>query len=148
MKIIKAVLSASFIFSLVLFLSSCAYLHRVQIGEIDSNAVTKGKPFQILVSETGVNIQEIGGIARAVSPQANQKSLKDIENVIAAFQVGPRTGNPVYSEHYADGIAQMILRECPSGHITGLMSSRETAKYPVVSGEIIKVTGYCIKDGV
>ena len=38
----------------------------------------------------------------------------------------------------------MLKAECPSGKLTGLMSVRESRKYPVISGEIVKVTGYCV----
>ena len=62
---------------------------------------------------------------------------------IIALQTGPKTGKPVFTEKYSDKIIHELRTECPSGRITGLTMVRETAEYPVVSGEIVKVVGYC-----
>lgn len=103
-----------------------------------------GVPFELMVSETGVDVQEIGTIARATRTQAG-KDVSAIANIIALFQMGPRTGVPVYSEHYAEHLMYEIYEKCPSGQVTDLMSIRETRKYPVISGEIVKITGTCRK---
>jgi hypothetical protein len=80
----------------------------------------------------------------------NQKSRQQagqLSEIISMFQMGPRTGNLVFNDTYAEGILLNLYQACPSGRITGLMSIRETRKYPVISGEIIKVTGYCLGRG-
>ena len=60
--------------------------------------------------------------------------------------MGPRTGEPVWSsDTYADKVYLGLYEKCPSGQITGLTSIREINKYPVVSGEIVKITGFCLK---
>jgi hypothetical protein len=64
--------------------------------------------------------------------------------LIGLFQMGPQTGNPVYSKDYARNLMQLIYEKCPSGKVTGLTSVRESRKYPVISGEIVKVTGFCL----
>lgn len=116
-------------------LSSCAVLHHVQVGSIDNTQAPEEivTPFDIKVSETGVNTDEAGSLS-------NQN---EIATAIALFQMGDRTGNPVYNEKYAEGIIHSILEKCPSGKITNLMSIREARKYPVISGEIVKITGVC-----
>ncbi len=132
-----------------LFLSGCAFMHSTQLGEIDSRVISKGRKFQILVSETGFNLDEAAGILRATTSHAQtQQQIGQVQAVIGLFQMGPRTGNQVMSETYADGLFDMIRKECPKGRISGLMSVRESAKYPVVSGEIVKLTGYCLEEGV
>lgn len=129
---------------MLISLTSCAYLHSAQFGEIDSHTVTHGKKFEILVSELGVNFQEAGNLARAFTADANaNKNIKAVQDILALFQMGPRTGNPVFNEKYADRIFDVVRDKCPSGNISGLMSVRETSKYPIVSGEIVKVVGYC-----
>ena len=128
----------------ILFLSSCAQLHHVQIGEIDNNPKFVQKPFDIKLSEVGVDIQEAGRITKALSGKDSNNEAKQIADIIALFQMGPRTGNPVYEKGYAKNLIQLIYEKCPSGRVTGLASIRETRKYPVVSGEIVKLTGYCL----
>ncbi|MBH25888.1 MAG: hypothetical protein CMH57_15885 [Myxococcales bacterium] len=127
-------------------LAGCAQAHQVQLGEVDSRAVVEGRRFEILVSETGVNVQQAAEIGGAlVSSQAG--NLSTLGDIIAMFQMGPATGNPVFREEYADAVLELIRAECPSGRITGLTSIRESASYPVVSGEVIKVVGYCVEEG-
>ena len=128
----------------ILFLSSCAQLHHVQIGEIDNNPKFVQKPFDIKLSEVGVDIQEAGRITKALAGKDSNNEAKQIADIIALFQMGPRTGNPVYEKGYAKNLIQLIYEKCPSGRVTGLTSIRETRKYPVVSGEIVKLTGYCL----
>ena len=123
-------------------LQGCAVLHHAQIGEIDDRHRGKMKKFDIKVSQTGVNVEEAGKVVDAVSKSEAGSAVSDI---IQLFQFGPRTGNPVFNEHYAKNIVDLVFKECPSGKVTGLTSIREMRKYPVISGEIVKVTGWCIQ---
>lgn len=128
-------------------LSGCAVLHHVQVGDVDGN-LDKAERFEVLVSETGINTQEAASIAKALTNDSKtKKDIQAVQDIISLFQMGPRTGNLVYDEHYADKVAREVVSRCPNGHVTGLMSVRETTKYPVVSGEIVKIVGYCIKKG-
>lgn len=128
-----------------ILLSSCAVLHSTQISDVDSNAVMKGKRFEILLSETGVNLQEATNIAQALTQdQKTRDDMKAINDIIAMFQMGPRTGNMVFNDTYPDSVIPLLMQNCTSGKISGLMSIRETNKYPVVSGEIIRLVGYCL----
>lgn len=126
-------------------IAGCAVLHHAQIGDIDNReGKGKGQPFDIKVSETGFNLDEAASVAKAVA--RNSQASEDIESVraiISLFQWGPRTGNPVFVEKYAEGILDLIYERCPSGKITGVMAIRESRKYPVIAGEIVKITGYC-----
>lgn len=126
---------------LALFSSSCAVLHHVQVGQIDSRPTDVAIPFEILMSETGVSTEEIGGIAKS----GGSNEIGQAAAIISMFQIGPKTGVQVYNEHYAEKLIYEIHQKCPSGRVTGLMSIREMRKYPVISGEIVKVTGYCLK---
>ena len=133
-----------FFLPLWLLTSGCAVLHHVQVGEID-NTNAALKPFEIKVSEMGISLEEAGDVARGLS--RNQKAadgVSQVENIISLFQMGPKTGNPVYSENYAKDIIHKIREACPTGKITGLTSIREMRKYPVISGEIVKITGFCV----
>lgn len=126
----------------LLLLASCAIKHHVQVGDIERKPGKKLKPFEVLISETGVNIEEAGKVISALTKDNDRAS--EIAKTVAMFQMGPRTGNHVFNEKYADVVPELILKKCPSGKVTGLLMIRETNKYPVVSGEIIKVTGYCL----
>jgi hypothetical protein len=137
MKKIYLVLSA-------LVLASCAQLHHVQIGEIDTYPQFVAKPFDIKISETGIDLKEASQLSRIALGKNQSREVDQALAVIGLFQMGPRTGAPVYVKDYAKNLIQEIYEKCPSGRVTGLMSIRETRKYPVVSGEIVKVTGYCL----
>lgn len=125
-------------------LHSCAFLHSTQIGEIDGRIISTGRKFELLVSETGININEAGAIARGINRNARTDSrLASLEAIISLFQMGPRTGNGVLDQTYADKIFDALKEKCPSGNMSGLVSIRESAKYPVISGEIVRIIGYC-----
>ncbi len=129
--------------ALALLLSGCMQLHHVQLGDVDAQAVQEGRRFEILLSETGVDIDEAVEVVKLAAP--NSQQADDLSSIIQSFQMGPKTGSPVYHEDYADKIFDLLRAECPSGKITGLSSIRETADYPVITGEIVKVTGYCME---
>ncbi len=126
-------------------LPSCAVLHHVQVGELDNRG--KLRKFDVKVSETGVNLDEARDVANALTRGRHSKALDDANAILSLFQMGPRTGNIVFNETYAENLVDLLYRECPSGRITGLTSIREMRKYPVISGEIVKVTGYCVESG-
>lgn len=138
-QIIRPALAAA-----ALSMAGCAVLHHAQVGDIDNRKGIAYRPFELKVSETGINLNEAGDIAKSLSrsKQAN-KDIDDTLAFIGLFQMGPRTGNPVFNESYAKNIVNDLYRECPSGRITNLVSIREMRKYPVISGEIVKITGSC-----
>lgn len=125
-------------------LSGCAVLYHAQVGMVDNRNGASAVPFEVMISETGVSLEQAGKIAKATNTEAG-KNAKAVTDIIGLFQIGPRTGNPVYNEHYAEKLIYEIHQKCPSGKVTGLMSIREMREYPVISGEIVKVTGYCLK---
>lgn len=127
-----------------ILLSGCAILHRVQVGQIDNRQGPAAVPFEILLSESGVSTQEIAAIARATKSRAGN-DVAGVAGVIGLFQIGPRTGNPVYNDRFAHSLIYKIHEKCPTGRVTGLTSIREMRKYPTVSGEIVKLSGYCLK---
>jgi hypothetical protein len=131
-----------FALPLVPSLTGCATLHRAQLDEIDGQ---RGQlvPFEIHVSETGVNTKAVGQIASVALKSARPSQLASL---VALFQYGPKTGNVVYSDEFADVVATTILERCPTARVTGLMSLRESANYYAVSGEYVTVRGYCIVD--
>ncbi len=125
--------------------SSCAALYHVQLGDIESSQGAVLKPFDIKISEVGISIGEIVQTSKfVIADKGDQKRFQEIANIISLFQMGPKTGLPVYVKDYAKNLIQVIYEKCPSGHITGLTSIREARKYPIISGEIVKVTGYCV----
>ncbi len=125
--------------------ASCAVLHHVQVGEVNDDEKFTLRPFEIKVSEDGVDFEEAGKIAKAFTgSKAAKKDIDGVTDLIQLFQQGPRTGVPVFSETYAQNIIHDLYKECPTGQITGLVSIREMRKYPVISGEIVKIKGYCM----
>lgn len=129
---------------MALFNFGCAILHHVQLGQIDNRSGDAMIPFEIMMSETGVSVEEIGKIAKSTRSQGGDNAA-GVAQIISLFQMGSRTGNPVYNQRYAEKLVYEIHQKCPSGRVTGLVSIREMRKYPVISGEIVKVTGFCRK---
>lgn len=130
--------------ALSLSLTGCAFLHHVQIGDIDNRKPKQMKPVEVKVSETGVDLQEAGRISKAISEDRG-KQIDDMMQIIGLFQMGPRTGAPVFSVSYIKDVHKLLRSECSKGYLTGINSIRETRKYPVISGEIVKVTAYCVQ---
>lgn len=132
--------------AIVLFISTgCAVLHHVQVGHIDNRNSQVQIPFEILMSEVGVSTEDIGKMGRYSNSKGGD-AVADAAAIVSLFQMGPRTGNLTYNQRYAEKLVYEIYQRCPSGNVTGLMSIREMRKYPAVSGEIVKVTGFCRKD--
>jgi hypothetical protein len=122
--------------------SGCASLHHAQLDEIDAQTGHL-RPFEIHVAETGVDTRAVGAVASAV---AQSSKPSQIASIVSLFQFGPKTGDVVFDDKYADVVAQMILDRCPSARVTGLVSMRESTKYYAVSGEYVTVRGFCIVD--
>jgi hypothetical protein len=124
--------------------SACASLHSYQVDDIDSSegALT---PFEVKVDDTGINVHQAFEIGKALSDEKSAKRLNTAEDVVALFQVGPSTGNPTLNDTWADGLVAAIRDQCASGRVTGVTTVRETNHYPVVSGEIVAIRGYCIR---
>lgn len=127
--------------------TGCAQLHQVQIGEVDAQAIERGRRFEIKISELGLDVEQAAEVASlALSGMRGSERLGEAGELVKLFQMGPKTGNPVFHVDYSDRLFELLQAECPRGRITGLTSVRESANYPVVSGEIVKVVGYCVED--
>jgi len=128
----------------ILSLNACAVVHHVQVGDIDDRG--ESKRFEIMVSQTGVNLPQAARIASSFTPsKSHSKDLRQLSEIIKLFQMGPATGLGVFNEKYAEQLLKLISDVCANGKISGLTSIREMRKYPVISGEIVKVIGYCHK---
>ena len=127
---------------LFVFTSSCAVLYRYQVGEIDNR--TPSIRFEVKLDDTGFDIREAGRLIESFA-RTEDGTFRKIGDTVALFQIGPRTGLPTFNEAFGSAMHQKILDKCPRGAISGLALIRELRKYPAISGEIIKVTGYCHK---
>ena len=133
-----------FMVSLVLICSGCARLDHFQIGDIDQS---QGRltPISIKVSNVGFDVAATAGIASELAnSDSAQQDLGDLSAVLALINMGPRTGNPVYSDRYAENILQQLHAQCPSGKITAIRNVREATSFGPVSGEIVRIDADCI----
>jgi len=130
--------------ALCILMTACARLDHVQIGDIDQSQGTL-QPISVKVSDTGV---DIAGMVSIGSELANNVSTQEygenIRDLLLLINMGPRTGNPVFNDEYAEQVLQQLYAQCPSGRITGIRSTREANHYGVVSGEIIRLNAFCI----
>jgi hypothetical protein len=139
-----------FLFLLV-SLTQCAFPYRYSIGDLD-NTSSRKKHFQILVSERGYNFGEAIGVAQvglyAANRDQNVEGIRNLEYIKVLIQLstmGPTTGQKLYNSDYADQLGEIILKFCPSGKVVNLRNIREAARYPVVSGEIVRIEGDCLE---
>lgn len=125
-------------------LVGCASAHHIQISDIDSSR-GRLEPFELQLNATGLSVSDAATIGKALadSPATRQK-ISQLETIVALTQMGPKTGDPTLHDDWADAAALKILARCPSGHVTGVSTRRETMDYPVISGEIVTIKGYCI----
>lgn len=129
----------------VLLLSACARLDHVQINDIDQSQGTL-TPISVKTSENAVELAAVAGIAAAVTKNEHaQQNLKELRDILALMNMGPRTGNPVFNETYAEKVLSQLYSQCPSGNITGISNVREARSYGPVSGEIVRIDAFCIQ---
>jgi len=128
----------------LLLLAGCARLDHVQISDIDQSQGTL-RPISVKVSEFGVELAVVADVtSRLASNQNTQKYVKELRDILALINMGPRTGNPVYNDNYAENVLEQLYVQCPTGKLTGLRSIREAKSYGPVSGEIVRLDAYCI----
>jgi hypothetical protein len=122
----------------------CARAHHIQVSDVDSSQ-GELQPFEVKVNATGVSVSDSAAVARAMSSdRETRKQVDTLESIIALTQMGPKTGDPTFSDDWADEAAGKVLARCPTGQVTGVTTRRETMDYPVISGEIVTIKGYCI----
>lgn len=129
----------------LVLLSGCASLYHVQVGEIDNRLPST--PFEVAVSETTIDLDDVKRASSILLDQKSSREANDALSFVQMFQMGHRTGVPVYNHNYVDDLRARLLEACPTGRITGLTMIREAREYPVIKGEIVKIKGYCIKKG-
>lgn len=129
---------------LAVLLSGCAVLHHAQVGDIDNRSGYRREQFDIKVSELGIDFGAAAHMGRQLFGSRAGEQFEKLNQVASLFRSGRATGNPVFVEDYARKINEAILERCPSGWVTDIVALRETASYPVISGEIVRVVGTCL----
>jgi len=128
----------------LLAIGGCSQLHHVHIGEIDQSRGTL-TPFTLKVNELGFDAAQAAQIGADVAKSAStSEDLEIVAFILAISNFGPKTGNPVYNDAYADQVLAEVIKACPSKNITGLTSVREATNVGPVSGEVVRINGYCI----
>lgn len=122
----------------------CANLHSVMIGE-RRIAPAGGQDFEVKVSETGFNVKEASQVVQAIGGRNSGagRAAKTVNHLYDLISFGPVTGNAVLDTQYADLIGEQASSSCAPEKTIGITSIRETMKYPVISGEIVKIEGLC-----
>ena len=113
---------------------------------MDSQIVMNGERFEIKLTEMGVDLEEVAEFGNDLGRMTKRdKETEGAMDLMKMANSGPKTGYPVFDVKYSDGLMDKIKAACPSGKVSGLTSVRETADYGMVSGEIVKLVGYCAK---
>lgn len=128
-------------------LDGCAYLHKVQLSEVE-NIGNRGRKISIKVSETTIDFREAGRIARDMGRFSNSRPVselgKAVEAYVTLFQWGPKTGAPVFHELYAREVPEALASKCKGGRLANIVSMREAREYPIVKGEIVRIDAVCL----
>lgn len=126
-------------------LSGCARLDHVHISDIDQSQ-GQLKPISVKISETGVEMAVMAETAAQLARHSaqRQKNFQQIRDILALINMGPRTGNPVFNDTYAENVLKNLYLQCPSGKITAIRNIREAKTYGPVSGEIVRIDADCI----
>ena len=134
---------AGSILFLTFMLPSCAQLYSVKVGERD--LTSPGVGFDVKVNELGFDVGQAARIAKAIGK--NNSTVRQASNSLSSLWTlissGPKTGNITFSDRYADTLAQASRAECAPNKTLSVISYRERNHYPVISGEIVRVTGVC-----
>lgn len=141
---IASILRQSLVLSVTAVLTACAVLHKVQLAEVDGRKLSNAKKITVRVSETTVDVGEAAQLAKMANTKASNSLAKAADYYKMFFQLGPATGTPVYNEFYARNIPEALMRKCPGGHVTDIISVRETREYPVIKGEIVRIDALCV----
>ena len=141
---IRTTFRLSLAVSAIVWASGCAHLHSAKIGERrlpPENATA----FESKVNETGFNVQEATAIVKAVagSKSGISKGADTVNKIYEWISFGPKTGNTVLDDKYADNSGKVAQMKCSPNRTVGVVTYRETMKYPVISGEIVKIEGLC-----
>jgi hypothetical protein len=131
------------VLSLMLVSGGCARLDSVQIGSIDQSQGPM-TPVSVRLSETGFDAAATAEIGRAVTDGQTSENFEDLRTILGLINMGPRTGNPVYNDQYAEKLLTYLRNECPGGTLTGIRAIREAKSAGPVSGEIVGVDAFCI----
>ncbi len=133
--------------SAILLLGACARVDYVQLGDIDQS---QGQltPISVKVSQFAIEMAAVAEVGRHVATNSAARSQsQEIRDLLALINMGPRTGNPVFDDTYAENILDQLYQQCPSGNITGIRNIREAKTYGPVSGEIVRIDAFCIQSG-
>ncbi len=113
--------------------SGCLTLFHVTVGDIDATKPDKMRRFEVELKAGGF---DENAILEYISDTAY--------NIVDLGSMGPRTGRPLRKPSMGGSLIEELYKKCPSGNITGLLSTRENKYYFIYQTEIIRVSGYCI----
>lgn len=128
-------------------LSGCAVMHRTTIGERLLDSETQPTEVEVITSAIGVDTQGLSELSQDGLRSSGSSSGQQLAGLIAfvtwATSQSPRTGEPTATDDWAEANIPRLRAQCTGGTLTGLQVVRESARYPYVSGEIVRVKGQC-----
>jgi hypothetical protein len=126
----------------------CATVHRATISEIRpvGNA---GGSLDVKASETGFDVRGAAQTTRNLTHRYGNSNARNAGSMLNfAVQMSswsPATGNPTVSETWADAITVELRERCSGGRVSNIAVIRESASYPYISGEIVRVKAECLR---
>ncbi len=142
--------SPSYFYALVpalLMLSACAQIHHVQIGSIDNTA--NGIPIEVVVKTVGVDAAKVVRTAENISQFGKKKKKNNkASNIVAMFQMGPKTGAPIYDEVWGEKLMTELHLKCPTAKLKNIHSIRTATDYAGsgITQETVIIRALCIRN--
>ena len=118
----------------------------MQIGAIDNTVA--GVPINVVITDIGVDAAKVARRMEQIVQFNKKKKNNTVSNAISMFQVGPKTGAPVYDEHWGEHLLKELHLKCPSGRLKNVHSRRLSTDYgdTGVTKEIVVVDAICLRD--
>ena len=124
----------------------CARVHHVQIGSIDNTL--RGFPIEVVINDVGIDAAKVVRQIESIQQIGKKKKNNTVSNIVNLFQTGPKTGAPIYDEHWGEKLLLELHQKCPSAQLKNVHSQRLSTDYgdTGVTKEIVVVKAICIRN--
>ena len=143
-RLILLWLSSGFLLSIIALIG-CTRVHHVHIGAIDHTQ--RGLPIEVVIDSIGVDAAQVARTVESITQRGQKKSDK-LSDTIALFQMGPKTGAPVYDPHWGERLMRELHQKCPSAKLRNIHTQRLSTDYgnTGTTRELLIVRALCIRD--
>ena len=133
--------------TIALAFGGCVRVHHIQVASFDSTA--QGFPVEVVIDSLGVDVAKIAKNIEKVNQLISRKKKpnNNVSNTIAMFQLGPKTGAPIYDKTWGEQLLNQLLEKCPSARLENIYTQRLSTDYgdAGVTREVNVVKATCLE---